>query len=156
MSNEYEKIINCIEGKGVRLTPQRRAVINVFIENKDQHLTAADIYDLLKVKNRSLGLATIYRTLNLLENKGVVVRRNFDSETSSYEFIINQSEHNHLICKKCGKVIEIPDLLPDNFKETIFEQEKFHYIAHSTKVYGYCQDCQKELREEKNNNQGVN
>lgn len=156
MSNEYEEIIDCIEGKGIRLTPQRREVINVFIENNKQHLTAADIYDFLKAEKRSLGLATIYRTLNLLENKGIVVRRDFDSETSSYEFIINQSEHNHLICKKCGKVIEIPDLLPDNFKEIIFEEKKFHCIAHSTKIYGYCQDCQQDLREEKNNNQEVN
>lgn len=141
MSSKTKKLINYIDKKGIRLTPQRKAVVKTLLENSNQHLSASDIYDFLKRKKKSLGLATIYRTLDLLENEGIVVKRDFDSETARYELVTNQEEHNHLICKRCGKVIEIPDQLPDNIKGFLLEKEEFHCLKYSVKFYGYCKDC---------------
>lgn len=142
MINEKKDIIICIENRGIRLTHQRRAIINILIANKKQHLSAAELYDLLKKKDKSIGLATIYRTMELLEKEGIVIRRDFESDIARYEIVINQLEHNHLICKKCGKIIEIPDMLSDNVNEKLLNENNFRYLNHSIKFYGYCKECQ--------------
>ncbi|HLV10076.1 MAG TPA: Fur family transcriptional regulator [Halanaerobiales bacterium] len=141
MKDEIDRIFAHIKKKGIKLTPQREAVVIAFIKNKKEHMSALDIYDFLKGENKSLGLATIYRTLELLEKKRIVVRRDFDNGTARYEFVINRQKHNHLVCKKCGKVIEIPDLLPDNIEGILLEQEDFYCQTYSVKFYGYCKEC---------------
>ena len=144
MSDKIKDLSRLIEKKGIRITPQRKDIIKIFIDNKQNHLSASDIYNILKKQNKSSGLATIYRTLDILEKANIVVKRDFDSNTSYYEFIYDQTKHNHLICKKCGKVIEIPDLLPDDIKDKILEEKGFKCLHYSTKFYGYCSECLKE------------
>lgn len=143
MASKRKNIYSSIENKGIRITPQRKDIIQIFIENINNHLSASDIYNILNKKNKSTGLATIYRTLDLLEKAGIIVKRDFDSDTSYYEFIFDQSRHNHLICKKCGKVIEIPDLFPEDIEEKILKEKDFKCVHYTTKFYGYCAQCRK-------------
>ncbi len=90
MANERKNIISYFKKKGIRLTPQRQAIVNTLIENKIEHISVAEIYDSLKVKDKSIGLATIYRTVGLLENEGLLAKRDFGSDIARYEIIINQ------------------------------------------------------------------
>ncbi len=145
MDEKEESICEEIEKKGIRLTPQRKDIIRILINDENKHLSASDIYDLLQDKNNTMGLATVYRTLDLLTKMGIVVKRDFDGETSRYELVINKVNHHHLICKKCGKVIEIPDFLPEDIKNKLLQKKGFKPVDYSIKFYGYCQECRKKL-----------
>lgn len=142
MKDKKEVVYNLLEKKDIRLTPQRDDILRVLLENKKKHLSAVDIYDLIKKKNKSMGMATVYRTLDLFEEKGIIIKRNFDSDFARYEFTFPEGyEHHHLICKNCGRVIEITDILPSDFKERILKEKGFQSENFSLKVYGYCEDC---------------
>lgn len=142
MEKNKKDIFVDIQEKGISLTAQRKKIIDVLIK-EDHHLTAMKIYDLLRKEDNGIGLATIYRTLDLLEKKGIVVRRDFDSDTARYEIMCEELEHNHLICKKCGKIIEIPDVMPENIDKVLLKGNGFECISHSVKFYGYCNECRK-------------
>jgi Fur family transcriptional regulator, ferric uptake regulator len=144
MENE-DTIYNWLEKKGVRLTSNREDILEILLEEGHKHLSAADIYDLLRNRNKSMGLATIYRTLDLLTKIGILAKRDFDSETSRYELVINQGTHHHLICKNCGKVIEIPDLLPDDIKKKLLKENGFLCLDYNIKFYGYCKECREKM-----------
>ncbi|MDI3546461.1 MAG: Fur family transcriptional regulator, ferric uptake regulator [Halanaerobiales bacterium] len=137
------KIINELE-KNIRLTPQRKEIVRIFLENNQKHLSAFDIYDLIKEKDLSIGMATIYRTLDLLEEKGLIAKRDFGDDLARYEFIYkNKGKHHHLICKNCGKIIEISNILPPDLKERLLEEEGFQCTNSRLEIYGYCEDCKK-------------
>jgi len=145
MVKNEETIYERIEKKGIRLTPQRKDIIRILIENNHKHLSASDIYDSLKEENKIMGLATVYRTLDLLTKMGMVMKRDFDSELSHYELVIDQVNHHHLICKNCGKVIEIPDILPKDIKNKLLEEKGFKCMTCSIKFYGYCKECREKM-----------
>ncbi|ADL13302.1 Fur family transcriptional regulator [Acetohalobium arabaticum] len=126
----------------LHLTSQRKVILETLIENSDQHLSVDDIYSLIKEKNDFIGLATIYRNLDLLEELGVVVKRNFDDKSAKYEFIFGDKlKHHHLICESCGKVMEIENFLPDGLKEEVMETKEFQITDYSLQIYGYCKEC---------------
>ncbi|HBI92244.1 MAG TPA: transcriptional repressor, partial [Terrisporobacter glycolicus] len=91
-------------------------------------------------------LATVYRTMQLLDEIGVISKLNLDDGCIRYEINLNKSEthnHHHLICKKCGKIIEVEDDLMDNVEKEIQSAYKFKILDHDVKFYGLCQDCNK-------------
>ncbi|MFW6282169.1 MAG: Fur family transcriptional regulator [bacterium] len=143
MNETKNNVKNFIENTGLKLTPKRKKVLQIFLQNKNKHLSAENIYLLIKENNNSIGMATIYRTLNLFVEKGIIIKRDFDDKSSRYEFINKEekSKHHHLICKNCGKVIEKKGLLPDDLKETLLKKEGFKVVNHSLKIYGYCKEC---------------
>src|SRR6056297_679413 len=102
MTDEEESIYQQIEKKGIRLTSQRQDIIHLLINDENKHLSASDIYNLLQDKDSSMGLATVYRTLDLLTKMGILVKRDFNDEISRYELVTNRINHHHLICKNCG------------------------------------------------------
>jgi Fur family ferric uptake transcriptional regulator len=99
-----------LDKKGLKITTQRKIVFDVLTENEEEHLSPEEIYELIKDKNPTIGIATIYRTLQLFEDIGLVIKLNFDDGCSRYELLlphINEvHQHHHLVCKKCGKIIE--------------------------------------------------
>lgn len=118
-----EQLKTHLKGKGYKLTPQRRAVLDVIIENEGKHLSPEEIYDIVKENCPDIGLATVYRTLNLLEKIGVVCKMNFDDGCNRYELVHEEEDHqhHHLICRGCGKVEEVEDDLLDVLEEKIKE-----------------------------------
>lgn len=127
--------------KGIKITTQREIIYNILVNNMHNHLTAKDIEKIVERKDMHIGISTIYRTLELFERLGVVIRHNFNSDTVSYEFAFNNSkDHHHLICKECGKVLEVTGLMPKNLNEILMEME-FEYQSYNLKIYGLCKDC---------------
>ena len=136
------RINNLMEETGIRLTNQRENVIQVIIENRDEHLAVADIYSLAKERDKTIGMATVYRTLDLLENLGVVKKRNFGDESAKYEFDLKEkNKHHHLICESCGRVIEVSDLLSVDIVNQTSQQKDFEVIDYCVQIYGYCNQC---------------
>ena len=93
-----------------------------------------------------IGLATVYRTIQLLSEVGLLSKLNLDDGCIRYEIRLNKDEkhnHHHLICEKCGKIIETKEDLLDGIEELIREQYKFNVSDHDIKFFGICEDCQK-------------
>lgn len=134
-----------LKKKGYKLTPQRRSIVDTIIDNEGQHLTAEEIYDKVKKSCPEIGLATVYRTILLLEELGVISRLELNDGCSRYE-ILHSNEthrHHHLICNICHKVLEVQDDLLEELEVDIQNRYRFKILDHSVKFYGICDECQK-------------
>ncbi|MCY6959432.1 Fur family transcriptional regulator [Clostridium brassicae] len=142
---QIEKLKDKLKLKGYKLTPQRRAIVNIIIDNKGKHLTAEELYDLVKVECPEIGLATVYRTIQLLEEINVICKLNLDDGCNRYE-LVNEDEihqHHHLICTRCGNVIEVEGDLLDSIERKVEKEYEFKIENHSVKFYGVCSKCLK-------------
>lgn len=143
MSKTYEAICHSLAEKDYKLTPQRRIILQAFMNNAERHLSAEDIYSIVKAENPDIGLATVYRTLELLAEIGVLQKLNFGDGRSRYEFAEDEEHHHHhLICLCCGEVMEFTDDLLESLETTIAGKTDFKIIDHQLKFYGYCKKCQ--------------
>jgi len=147
-----EKILQLkevLKDKGYKLTPQRRAILNSIIENNGNHLTVEELYEKVKKDCPEIGLATVYRTVQLLEEVGFICKLDFDEGCSRYE-LVNENEehhHHHLICNICGKVMEVEGDLLGELEKNIEDNYEFKILNHNVKFYGICKDCKKNMHE---------
>lgn len=127
-----------------KLTSQRQTILQAFVDNPENHLSAEDVYSIVRQHAPEIGLATVYRTLELLSDLDILQKMNFGDGRSRYE--INETSsphhHHHLICLACGKVKEFEDDLLETLETVIARKSKFAIVDHQLKFYGYCQECQ--------------
>ncbi|WP_057978522.1 Fur family transcriptional regulator [Caloramator mitchellensis] len=140
---ETEKLKQDLKERGYKLTPQRRAILNAIIDSEGRHLSPEEIYDLVKMECPEIGLATVYRTVQLLEKMGILYKMNFDDGVSRYELVhsTEDHQHHHLICVKCGDIQEVEDDLLDSLEEKITGLYNFKITNHDVKFYGICKKC---------------
>ena len=142
--NTMELLKERLKETGFKVTPQRRAIVEILLKNKDKHLSSEEIYDLVRVDCPEIGLATVYRTMQLLDEVGAISKLNLDDGCIRYEIDLSDSDshhHHHLICKKCGNIIEVKEDLLDDIEEQIERIYKFGIVDHDVKFYGLCEDC---------------
>lgn len=139
----HESYKKKLKEAGYKLTPQRIAIINAIADSKGKHLNTEEIYDIVKQRNPEMGLATVYRTLQLLDELEVVSSLNLEDGCVRYELYANTGEHNHhhLICSNCGKVIEVEGDLLDDLESQIEREYDFKIMDHKLKFYGLCHKC---------------
>jgi len=142
---ELEYLREKLKEKGFKLTPQRRAILDIILETEGKHLSAEEIYDLVKVKCPDIGLATVYRTMQMFEEVGLVYKHNFDEVRSRYEINHHNEyhQHHHLICVGCSKVIEVEEDLLEQLESGIEKKYNFKISNHNVKFFGYCEKCRK-------------
>lgn len=140
---EIEKLKSNLKEKGYKLTPQRRAIVDVIIRNEGNHLTTEELYDLVKKECPEIGLATVYRTVQLLEEIGVICKLDLNDGCSRYELVHEEEnhQHHHLVCTSCGAVIEVQGDLLEVLEHEIEEKYKFKITNHSVKFFGICDRC---------------
>ena len=104
-----EGIKKKLQEEGFKLTPQRQATVAILLEKEDDHLSAEAIYMLVKRKYPDIGLATVYRTLEILTDLNITYRVVFDDGLARYDLKRDESNrfHHHLLCNKCGNIEEI-------------------------------------------------
>ena len=125
-----------------KLTPQRRIIMEAFTRSPEKHLSAEDIYGMVKQNNPEIGLATVYRTLDLFAELDILQKMDFGDGRSRYEFCTSEvHHHHHLICLSCGKVMEFGDDLLESLESTIEKKSRFRIVDHELKFYGYCAKC---------------
>jgi Fur family zinc uptake transcriptional regulator len=135
-----EKFITILREKGYKITPQRRAVIAVFM-NCDRFATAQQILDHVKQSHPDISLDTVYRNLILLVNLGIICEIHTPGKDSNTYELITTEHHHHLVCLDCGKT-ECLDFCPIN-KESfqLIAKKQFKITSHSLEFYGYCANC---------------
>lgn len=134
-----------LKEKGLKVTKQRILVLEALACCEDKHLTAEEIYEIVKADFPEIGLATVYRTIQLLVELDLVESVQLGDGYVRYEIGKLDSEeahhHHHLICLECGKVISFRDDLLDELEARIMESASFQVINHEVKLYGYCKEC---------------
>jgi Fur family transcriptional regulator, ferric uptake regulator len=135
----YSKLLE----RGHKMTPQRWAIISIFLMNKGRHLSADDVYGSLRETYPNNGIATVYRTLELLEEIGVLRKMDFGDGRARYEVADEEAHHHHhLVCTDCGEIIEFEDDLLDSLEQVIERKTGFKIRDHVAKFYGQCASCQ--------------
>jgi len=129
-----------------RLTPQREAIVRLFLERPDEHLSADEVFTHIRARLPEIGLSTVYRTLELLAELGILQKLDFGAGRSQYELSLPDAGHlhHHLICLRCGKIREFqPDGL-EELEEAVARETGFEILDHSLRFYGLCEDCRDE------------
>jgi Fur family transcriptional regulator, ferric uptake regulator len=134
--------LNTLKEHGLRLTPQRRMIVDI-IHDKGEHLTAEDIIKYVQGKMPGVNKSTIYRTLELLEQTGCVIK----SESENH-FIYHHAEeghHHHLVCRKCGKTIECGNSLFLPIEKSLADEYGFKVKFEHMVINGLCKTCKNQL-----------
>jgi Fur family transcriptional regulator, ferric uptake regulator len=127
--------------KGLRSTAQRRLIIDTFFGGAP-HMTIEDLLTEVRVRDRGIGYATVYRTLKLLAECGVASERRFGDGLSRYELADEaSSHHDHLICLSCGKIIEFEEPRIEALQDEIAAKYGFEISSHKHEMYGECAEC---------------
>ncbi|MFP5113476.1 ferric iron uptake transcriptional regulator [Bacillaceae bacterium C204] len=152
METRIERIKKQLHSASYKLTPQREATVRVLLENEEDHLSAEDVYLLVKEKSPEIGLATVYRTLELLTELKIVDKINFGDGVSRYDLRQEGAAHfhHHLVCIECGAVDEIQEDLLEDVEAVVEHKWNFKIKDHRLTFHGICYRCQdKEKDEEK-------
>lgn len=133
-----------------KMTPQRRVILQTLLENPNLHLSAEELYALVKEQDSEIGLATVYRTLELLEELNILHKLYFGDGRSRYELCHLQSEHHHhhLICHTCNQILEVKEDLLNQLESLIEREHGFRIVDHRVQFYGYCTECDQKKKNE--------
>lgn len=122
---------------GLKVTLPRMKILEILEQSSQQHLSAEDIYRVLLDSDEEIGLATIYRVLTQFEGAGLVMRHHFEGGQAVFE-IDRGKHHDHLICIKCGKIVEFVNSSIEEQQQKIAEDNGFKITDHSLIIYGDC------------------
>lgn len=135
-----------LKSRDSKMTPARQEILKIFLAHGGQHLSAEDVHDYMREKKSNVGLATVYRSLDLLTEMGILTRLDFGDGRARYEIFSENPKshhhHHHLVCLKCRKVFEFGDDLLEPLENDIAEKSGFKILNHDLKFYGYCRECQ--------------
>jgi len=124
---------------GLKVTSPRLKVLEVLKSIPDEHISAEDLYKLMLEQDEEIGLATIYRVLNQFDDAGIVTRHHFEGGKSVFE-LSDKHHHDHLVCLKCGKVIEFEDDVIEERQQMVADKYNLKLTHHSLYLYGECND----------------
>lgn len=145
MPDNQEDFKLLLKQNGLKVTTQRVAILEALKKRPGCHLTAEEIYDCVKEEYPEIGLATVYRTVQLLSDLNVIDKLSLDDGYIRYEIgkmeQANSHHHHHLICLNCGKVFAFEDDLLETLEERIRNTLNFQVVDHEVKLFGYCKNC---------------
>ena len=127
-----------IKKAGLRLTAPRIKILEVLDREEGKHVSAEDIYRTLLAEGEEVSLGTVYRVLTQFELAGMVIRHRFNSDTAVFELDYND-HHDHMVCAKCGKIIEFTDDLIKERLEKIAKDRQFSASEYKLIMYVDCQ-----------------
>ena len=147
-----KNFIAYLEKKQQRKTPERFAILDEIYLNK-KHFDAEGLYTHMKEKSYRISRATVYNTLELLVESGLVTKQQFGENTAKYEGALGNKQHDHMICNKCNLVVEFCDPRIQQIKNMMGEILNFEVTHHSLHLFGNpkvdangnCMTCKKEV-----------
>jgi Fur family ferric uptake transcriptional regulator len=137
--DKTESLLQSLRERGYRITPQRELIIRIFQDAGDKHLSAEDVYEVLKDKSEQISLATTYRTLRMLVDMNILRELDFAETHKHYELIDeNEPPHHHIICLNCNKTIEFEDEGINEMGRKIAEKYGVEVVDMQFQVFGNC------------------
>lgn len=140
MMSIEKKIENTLRQRGYKITPQRRTIIAA-ITAASEHLTPAAVYEVVRQQNRDIGLVTIYRTLEILAELGLICEIHIGGNCRSYSIRRPSEHHHHLICSDCGTVIDFTDCDLRELETRLSKETSFKIKSHLLEFLGQCRKC---------------
>jgi len=141
-----ERLIQSLRTKGLKITPQRLAIFKILKDNKS-HPCAEEIYLKVREDYPTISLATVYQTLDTLENIGRIRILSFDKKKTRYD--PDLSPHHHLICTSCNKIMDLEQDFSRNLRPPPSFRNRFQVDDFSVVFYGICEACKKKSRIQK-------
>ncbi len=136
---EYGKYVN---RKKLKTSLKRLSVVRYFLE-ADRHYTVEELYNRIKLTYPNVSYSTVYRAMKLLASGGLANVRRFVGNKIRFEPVHKLEHHDHLICLKCGKIIEFTHKGIERFQKEVAESLNFSVHHHELQLYGLCKPCQK-------------
>ncbi|RYM00002.1 peroxide-responsive transcriptional repressor PerR [Sporolactobacillus sp. THM7-7] len=137
---KVEKAIDMLKGSGVRITPQRHAILEYLVDS-DSHPTADEIYKALEHKFPNMSVATVYNNLRVFKKTGLVKELTYGDSSSRFDF--SSKQHYHIICTRCGKIVDFHYPSLDEVEALAAQVTGFVVDHHRLEIYGVCPECQK-------------
>ncbi|ARR00575.1 MULTISPECIES: Fur family transcriptional regulator [Campylobacter] len=139
-----ERFKRVLRDNGLKYTKQREVLLQT-LYNNSEHFTPEQLY--LHIKERypdlNVGIATVYRSLNLLEESGMVTSISFGAQGKKFE-LANKPHHDHMICRQCGVIVEFEDQVIEKRQLAIAKDNGFKLTGHIMQLYGVCSECSKQ------------
>jgi Fur family transcriptional regulator, ferric uptake regulator len=142
MKTPLERLTEYVKDKKLKSSTQRNHILSIMV-NEKRHRTIEEIYTIAKKGNSDIGIATVYRTVRLLCDAGIVREIYMGHDVTRYEIITDESHHDHLICVKCGRFIEVESDVIEKEQLRIAQSSGFELTNHSLIMYGICNECRK-------------
>ncbi|CAG7646036.1 Fur family transcriptional regulator [Paenibacillus allorhizosphaerae] len=138
MNSRMEQAFHQLKTMGVRMTPQRHAILSYLLGTMS-HPTADDIYKALSPRFPSMSVATVYNNLKVFIEAGLVREMTYGDHSSRFD--ADLSDHYHALCEKCGKLVDFAYTPLDDLEKAAGELTGFKVKSHRVEVYGICSDC---------------
>jgi len=142
MKKELEIFEDFIELKGLRRTAQREKILNKFLST-EKHVSAQELYKIVRKQDKGIGYTTVYRTMKLLSESGLCGEIDFGDGVLRYEHKYAHEHHDHLICRKCGRFIEVMNPNIEKLQVAMANMHGFTPERHKLEIFGICKRCRK-------------
>ena len=131
-----------LERQGLNLTRQRQEILRAFF-TAEKHLGVDEVYDLLKKQDPTLGRATAFRTVKLLQECGLLAEVGAANGRSKFELKADRPHHDHMVCVECGRIIEFQSPQMEKFQDEAIRKHGFEALWHRHEIFGRCRGCRK-------------
>ncbi len=128
--------------RGLKSTRQRSLIVDTFFQTPG-HLSVEDLWAKVRQQDAKVSVATVYRTMKLLSECGLAHARNFGDGQTRYEAAIGRHHHDHLICTRCGIIVEFENDRIEQLQEVVARKHGFRVTSHKMELYGLCRSCQR-------------
>lgn len=139
---QIESFVKYLGTRKLKFTQERKTILQEMFRSPG-HLEVEDLLYSLRRKKKPASRATVYRTLELLVDSGIVRKVDLGHGHSHYELMVDQPHHEHMICLACGKVIEFSDKTMERSLNKLCKKSEFEHTAHRFEIFGYCDKCRK-------------
>jgi Fur family ferric uptake transcriptional regulator len=146
MTEEQEVFLEHIQKKGLKRTAQRDLILDIFLRT-EAHLSIEDLYRLVQKEDPTIGQTTVYRTLKLLSEAGLAREVRFGDGRTHYEHNYKHQHHDHMICSRCGRIIEFFSAELEAIQDKMAAKHRFQVTQHLLRIIGICAECRRALKE---------
>jgi len=140
MNEKPTALCDVLQENGYRLTTARRLILAVLAQTGG-HVTADDLVEMVRRESPSVGRMTVYRTLELLSQLGLI-RPVYQGTAAAHYVLMNNGHHHHLVCSDCGSVIEVEECVLEEIGQMFGGRFQFQIHGHLLEFYGLCRECQ--------------
>lgn len=139
--NRLVSVTQALKGKGIRLTSERQLILRRAVSHL--HFSAEELVGDVRAIDSSVSRMTVFRTLSLLQQVGLVEKHDFRYGPPYYEVTYGKAHHDHLMCMHCGEIIEFQEPRWERLQEEVVKRYNYKLLSHTHKLYGLCRVCRR-------------